>query len=60
MIPVCPMIVSYSLFTVGKGLTIVASVIEGNYNEKFPEAQAAQQVSILVVKMTYSMKCIFI
>ncbi|XP_071814976.1 solute carrier family 12 member 6-like isoform X2 [Apostichopus japonicus] len=27
----------------GKGLTIVASVIEGNYNEKFPEAQAAQQ-----------------
>lgn len=49
------MIVSYFLFTVGKGLTIVASVIEGNYNEKFPEAQAAQQVSILVVRMTYSM-----
>lgn len=27
----------------GKGLTIVASVIEGDYNEKFSEAQAAQQ-----------------
>ncbi|KAJ8041993.1 Solute carrier family 12 member 6 [Holothuria leucospilota] len=27
----------------GKGLTIVASVIEGHYNDKFSEAQAAQQ-----------------
>ena len=32
------------MFVTGKGLTLVASVLEGQYADKYADAQAAQQV----------------
>jgi len=32
----------------GKGLTVVSSVIKGNSLERYPEAQAAEQVQVLL------------
>nr|CAB3266103.1 potassium-chloride cotransporter [Phallusia mammillata] len=42
--PVHPQVLAFAQqLKAGKGLTIVSSVLKGNYLEKYPEAQAAEQ-----------------
>ena len=38
-------ILVYITLITGKGLTLVASVLEGQYADRFADAQAAQQVN---------------
>lgn len=37
----------------GKGFMLVSSVLEGNYLEKYPEAQAAEQVRTLISSLNF-------
>ena len=37
------------LITLGKGLTMVAAALEGNFTEKMAECIAARQVCILII-----------